>query len=97
MCAPRGGRDVVCWRNRKSPPGDIRRHKGSVQSSMSIPWALLGYIPYRELAMGQVPCKGFGSSESHKNSEADTIIPNVQMKTLKHREVKKFCCRSPSL
>lgn len=82
---------MVCWRSRKSPPGDIRRHKGSVQSSTSIPWALLGYTPYRELALGQVPCKGFrylGSSESHKNSEADSIIPSVQMKTLKHREVK---------
>lgn len=43
----------------------------------SIPWALLRYTSYRELALRQVPWKGFvyiGSSRvTHKNSEADPV------------------------
>lgn len=44
----------------------------------SIPWALLRYTPYRELALRQVPWKGFvyiGSSRvTYKNSEADSVL-----------------------
>lgn len=89
---------MVCWRTRTSPPGDIRRHEGSVQSSTSIPGALLGCTPYRELALGQVPCKGFrclGSSESHRNSEAESVVRSVRMKTLKRTEANNSALVTP--
>lgn len=40
-CVPGGGREEVCWRKRESPHSGSRRHKDSVQSSMSVPWAVL--------------------------------------------------------